>query len=169
MNDTTPHAASVGLIVLVPEVATAKTVRFTLDELYRLAEAAVIGEVHGVIAVGGHRYADIHVHEVIKGDVDPIIRVIGESSWRAADDNLLPGARVLLFLGKREATRATALPLSATRRGYIPFAGRDRVRKLADHMRLPGSVADDVQRHDLQAVLTNEVFARYLMSLERAS
>lgn len=155
LNNTTPLDASVGLIVLVPEVATAKTVRFTLDELYRLADAAVVGEVHGVITVGCHRYADIHVHEVIKGDADPIIRVIGESSWRTTHDNLLPGDKVLLFLGKREVTRATTLPLH----GYVPFAGRDRVRKLAD----------DVQRQDVQAVLTNEVFARYLTTLELAS
>lgn len=167
--DNTTHHASVGLIVLVPEVSSAKTVQFTLDELYRHAAAAVIGEVYGVISAGGNRYADIHVRDVLKGDADPIIRVIAESQWRDASSTLEAGMRVLLFLGKRDAARASALPISPMPRGYVPFAGRDPVRLLGAKVHVPTAIAEDVRRHDLQAVLTNEVFAQYLATLDRAS
>ena len=167
--NATHDAASVGLIVLVPEVASAKTVRFTLDELYRHAEAAVLGEVYGVVSAGGHRYADIHVREVLKGDADPIIRVIAGSQWRDASDTLEAGMRVVLFLGKRDTARASALPINPLPKGYVPFAGRDSVRMLSNKVTLPPSVAEDVQRQELQAVLTNEVFARYLATLDRPS
>ncbi len=52
---------AVGLIVLVPGLASARGVSVTLDELYKHAEAVVIGEVAGVVVVNGHRYADIQV------------------------------------------------------------------------------------------------------------
>ncbi|MEZ0311162.1 MAG: hypothetical protein ACAI38_05285 [Myxococcota bacterium] len=164
MENAAPSNASVGLIVLVPEVASARTVRFTLDELFRHAEAAVIGEVHGVVNSSGGRFADIHVHEVLKGEADPVIRVIAESAWRLdASDVLEAGSRIVLFLGKREAQPHRAL---AFNRGYMPFAGRENVRRLSGVTQLPASIADDVQRQDLQAVLTTEVFARYLATLD---
>jgi hypothetical protein len=152
------------LIVFVPEVASARTVRFTLDELFRHAEAAVIGEVHGVVCSAGRRFADIHVHEVLKGEAEPVIRVIAESAWRVdASEDLEPGARIVLFLGKREAQPPRAM---AFNRGYMPFAGRENVRRLSGVTELPAAIAEDVQRQNLQAVLTTEVFARYLATLE---
>ncbi len=164
VENATHAGASVGLILLVPEVASARTVRFTLDELYRHAEAAVIGEVQGVVMSEGRRFADIQVHEVLKGDVDPVIRVIAESAWRLdAGSGLEPGSRIVFFLGRRETDPARALP---TGRGYVPFAGRENVRVLSGSPKLPASIAEDVQRHDLQAVLTTEVFARYLATLD---
>jgi hypothetical protein len=163
LDNATEHAASVGLIVLVPEVTSARTVKFTLDELYRHAEAAVVGEVHGVVSAAGHRYADIQVHEVLKGEAEPVIRVIAESTWRCdASDALEPGTRVLLFLGRRDAAAQQAVPM----RGYVPFAGRDRVQRLSGAAKLPGAIAESVQRQELHAVLTTEVFARYLATLD---
>ena len=120
MENAAPSSASVGLIVLVPEVASARTVRFTLDELFRHAEAAVIGEVQGVVTSNGSRFADIHVHEVLKGEADPVIRVIAESTWRLdASEGLEPGSRIVLFLGKRRRPRYRSIvgicPSSAAR------------------------------------------------------
>ena len=48
----------------------------------------------------------------------------------------------------------------------MPFVGRENVRRLSGVTQLPASIAEDVQRQDLQAVLTTEVFARYLATLD---
>ncbi len=159
--------SSVGLIVLVPGLTSAKSVSVTLDELYKHAEAVVIGEVAGVVIVNGHRYADIQVEQVLKGEVEPTVRVIAESTWRCDVSNAVQaGARVVLFLGKRDPRYLGARAIEHAGRGYFPFVGREHVRLLSEEVQLPAAIADEVKRRDLHAILTTDVFVRYLSTLD---
>ncbi len=160
-------ASSVGLIVLVPGLASARGVSVTLDELYKHAEAVVIGEVAGVVIVNGHRYADIQVERILKGEVEPTVRVIAESTWRCDVSNAVQaGARVVLFLGKRDPKYLGAHAIEHAGRGYFPFMGREHVRLLSNDVELPTAIADEVKRRDRQAILTTDVFVRYLSTID---
>jgi hypothetical protein len=157
MVNTMDAANTVGLVALVPGLASATRVRSTLDTLCRQAEAVVLGEVHGVAIHGEHRYADISVARVVKGDEGQLQHVIAEATWRCAvSDAVRPGSRVVLFLGKQSTTQ----PLPKKR----DFRYINRTRS-AD-VELPASVADEVKRHSMQVVLTTDVFARYLATLD---
>lgn len=155
-----------GLIVLVPGLPSARGVSVTLDELYKHSEAVVIGEVAGVVIVNGHRYADIQVERIIKGAVEHTVRVVAESTWRCDVSNAVQaGARVVLFVGKRDA-KLGAHTIEHAGRGYFPFVGREHVRLLSNEVEMPASIADEVKRRDRQAIMTTDVFIRYLTTLD---
>ena len=159
--------SAVGLIVLVPGLASTRGVSVTLDELYKHAEGVVIGQVAGVVVVNEHRYADIQVERILKGAFEPTVRVIAESTWRCDVSNAVQaGARVVLFLGKRDPKYAGAHAIEHAGRGYFPFVGREHVRLMNDEVQLPSSLADEVRRRDRQAILTTDVFVRYLATLD---
>ncbi len=94
------------------------------------------------------------------------MRVIAESTWRCDVSNAVQaGARVVLFVGKRDA-RLGARVIEHAGRGYFPFVGREHVRLLSDEVELPASIADEVKRRDRQAIMTTDVFIRYLTTLD---
>jgi hypothetical protein len=160
-------SSAVGLIVLVPGLSSTKGVSITLDELYKHAQAVVIGEVAGVVEVNGHRYADIQVEQILKGAVEATVRVIAESTWRCdVSDAVQGGARVVLFLGKRDPRFDNARSIEHAGRGYFPFVGREHVGLLNRDLELPSSLADEVQRRDREVILTTDVFVRYLSTLD---
>jgi hypothetical protein len=103
----------------------------------------------------------------LKGAVEPTVRVIAESTWRCDVSNAVQGgARVVLFLGKREPKYENARAIEHAGRGYFPFVGREHVGLLNNEVELPAAIVDEVEKHDRQAILTTDVFVRYLSTID---